>query len=184
MDVILNDQRVSPTTIPLGISKESNPAVDTWVEDDVHITLMAGLANRGEFNEWRAEAAGWYVLCNGRTIVAADKTELTGWGAGILPQFHSSKSRGFVGVASFTSSDPLKLPWTTTKRSLNRESSIFLRVRERMATIARPVYSFLDSLYQSKSDVTPKARKVMTNVFQSGLGEVASGGNARFSARK
>jgi len=180
VDIVLNDASVAPTAIPLGASDNYKPAVDSWEEDGVRVTLIAGLAARGESNEWRAESAGWYVLCNGRVILAADKTELTGWGAGILPQFHSSKSRGFVGIASFSSRDPLKLPWTTTKRSLNRESAVFLRVRDRMATVGRQVYAFLDSLYQSKTDVTPEERRVMTAVSQADFGQVAATGPAAF----
>ncbi|HTV49193.1 MAG TPA: ATP-binding protein [Phycisphaerae bacterium] len=184
VDIILNGMSISPTLIPLGASENFTPAVETWDEEGVHITLIAGLAARGESNEWRAEPAGWYVLCNGRVILAADKTELTGWGAGILPQFHTSVSRGFIGIASFSSRDPLKLPWTTTKRSLNREAAVFLRVRERMASIARPVYSFLNSLSQSKSEVTSDERKIMTSLSQADLGQVASVPSRSFNPEK
>ena len=184
IEIELNGIVVEPTAIPLGSAANYTPAIKTWEEDGVRISLIAGLAARGESNEWRAEVAGWYVLCNGRVILAADKSELTGWGAGILPQFHSSKSRGFVGIASFTSRDPLKLPWTTTKRSLNREAAVFLRVRDRMATVARPVYSFLDSLYQSKTDVTPEQRKVMTSLGQADLGNVALSTNSTFGVKQ
>jgi hypothetical protein len=184
VDITLNNMLVTPTPIPLGQSKDMHPAVDTWVEDGVRITLVAGLAAKGDAEEWRAELAGWYVLCNGRVIVNADKTELTGWGAGILPQFHSSKGRGFIGIASFSSKEPLKLPWTTTKRSLNRESRVFRMVRDRMATVARPVYSYLESFYKARSDYSPEERKAMTSTEQADVGEVASGPSTGFSYKK
>jgi hypothetical protein len=112
------------------------------------------------------DRAGWYVICNGRVIVAADKTSLTGWGAGILPQFHSSKGRGFVGLALFASKDPLKLPWTTTKRGLNRESPVYLRARSRMQSVARPVYTYLESLYPTGDDATNDEREAAKSLDQ------------------
>jgi hypothetical protein len=179
--ITLNGEDILPSQIPLAKDSKYKPAVDTWEEDDVSITVIAGLATRGDANEWRAEVAGWYVLCNGRVILAADKSDLTGWGAGILPQFHSSKSRGFIGIASFVSTFPLKLPWTTTKRSLNSESGIFIRVRDRMATVARPVFSFLDKLYSSRSDFSPEERQLMKDVEQADVDAVATQGPSDFS---
>jgi hypothetical protein len=114
----------------------------------VTCTLLATLAPP---TKRKLESAGWYVICNGRIVLAADKTEVTGWGAAVLPTFQP-KFRPFVGVALFLSDDASLLPWTTSKRGLNRESILFQEVRGRMAGIAKPVLSFLNDLYPSRSD--------------------------------
>ena len=54
-----------------------------------------------------------------------------------------------MGLASFESDDPLKLPWTTTKRDINRESGVFIRARNLMATMSKPILTFLNSQYPS-----------------------------------
>ena len=163
--ITVNDVSIEPIHVPVGISPSYVPANDFYTDDGVSVRLRAGLAPRGPRGEWQMERAGWYVLCNGRLVVAADKTSLTGWGAGILPQFHSSKGRGFVGLALFTSDNPLKLPWTTTKRGLNRESPVYLRARNKMQSVARPVYSYLESLYPS-DDATGEEREAAKGVSQ------------------
>ncbi len=165
----VNDLSVEPSDIPLGSSQEYNLSSESWDDDGVHVHLVAGLAAPAPDGSWRMEKAGWYVLCNGRVTVSADKSELTGWGAGILPQFHSSKGRGFVGIALFYSDDPLKLPWTTTKRGLNSESPVYLRARNRMQSVARPVYSYLESLYKSQGEVTPEERSAAKEVTQADI---------------
>ena len=150
--VTLNGTPVEGKPIPIGHSEEIHPGQRHLDEDGVHVELLVGLAPRKDGVKWRTEQAGWYVLCNGRAVVFADKTELTGWGAG-GPQF-AAKYRGFVGVAFFFSDDPSSLPWTTTKRGLNRESRIFQLARNEMKSAARPVLRFLNDMYPS--DVKPE----------------------------
>lgn len=53
---------------------------------------------------------GWTVVCNDRAIVVSDQTWKTGWEAKFHAEFY-----GFVGMVSFDSKDPGKLPWDTTK---------------------------------------------------------------------
>jgi hypothetical protein len=141
-------EKIKPMQIPFGASKEITPAFKELNCDGVTIHLFASLAKRDARNEWPAEQAGWYVACNGRLVVAADKTDLTGWGVS-LPEFHTGKYRGFVGLALFSSDDPLKLPWTTKKSGLNRESLVFQRVRHEMVAVSRPIISFLNKMYPS-----------------------------------
>ena len=91
--------------VPFGGSKEIEPGISKLEQEGVKVTLLASLAPKEKRTH---ELAGWYVLCNGRVVVSADKTDLTGWGVG-LPAFHS-KYRGFAGVALFVSEDPDRLP--------------------------------------------------------------------------
>ncbi len=149
LKVTLNGYEVKPLPIPLARSENVNIAKEEFQNDDVTVTLYAGLAARDAKGEWRASEAGWYAACNGRLVVSADKTDLTGWGKGPSPMF-VPKYRGFVGVIFFYSQNTLSLPWTTMKRGLNRESMVFQKARGRMANLARPVLRFLDEMYSTK----------------------------------
>jgi hypothetical protein len=72
------------------------------------------------------ERFGWYVACNGRVVVAGDKTSLTGWGTEDWPMWHRQYS-GFLGVMFFTSVDAAALPLTTTKRNVDSSSGVYRR---------------------------------------------------------
>jgi hypothetical protein len=82
-----------------------------------------------------------------------------------MPAFHS-KYRGFVGLALFTSDDPALLPWTTSKRGLNREALVFQLARNRMTSVGKPVISFLNDMYPSDMAEHPPERIVAERVVQ------------------
>ena len=144
--VCFNGRVIDPQDIPISRSAEITPSVRKESFDDkVTVTIVVGL-QRPEGTDWKGSSAGWYIICNGRVVVSADRTGLTGWGTRPLPSFQP-KHRGFIGVALFMSEDPDALPWTTTKRGVNAEAPVFQFIRERMMTDARPVISFLDQRY-------------------------------------
>jgi hypothetical protein len=161
--VTLNDYVIEPIDLQFGKSDEMKPANKTITVKNVSVQLMAGISDRSEENQWGAEQAGWYIACNGRLVVVADKTELTGWGGGALPQYHS-KFRRFLGIALFQSADPMLLPWRTTKRGLNQESLVFQKVRNDMRLVTRDVITFLDKLYQSEPAESLAERHIVEKV--------------------
>jgi len=174
---------VEPLTVPLGESSEVNAGVDEFAKGGVKVTLLTSLAPRDDQGEWLQDKAGWYVFCNGRLVVAADKSDLTGWGIPPLPAWHS-KYRGFVGMALFQSDDPLALPWTTTKRDLNRESPIYQYARERMAILARPVMTFLNRMYPSEPQEVPADRRIADRVKPISISQVAARKSGPFVAKQ
>ena len=87
---------------------------------------------------------GWYVACNGRIVLAGDKTVVSGWGTTNWPQWHRQYS-GFLGIVLFTSADASVLPLTTTKRSVDLSSEIFLRARGRMRDVSKQWISYTNS---------------------------------------
>lgn len=96
--------------------------------------------------------AGWYVICNGRVILEADRTEITGWGlaeeaAGrvYMPSFHNQFAR-FRGIISFDSEDSSRVPWNTTKNGVDQDSSVWQATFQRMMEMMRPVIDFLNEL--------------------------------------
>ena len=128
--VELNGTEVPPNDIPITDSADVSASIMRTHFEGVDMVIVAGLqALQG--GEWRGSTAGWYIVCNGRVVVFADRTSLSGWGAGVLPGFQP-KHRGFIGVALFMSSDPETLPWTTTKRGVNAESPVFQYAKEFM----------------------------------------------------
>lgn len=171
--VKLNDQVVKPFEIPIGESQDVTPAHDEFQDDGVKVRLFASLSAQP-----KAETAGWYVLCNGRVVVHADKTELTGWSSG-LQQFHTKFVR-FLGLAFFQSKNPLLLPWTTTKRGLNRESSVYQKARNRMVGVSSPILKFLSRMYPTDLVEEPKERKVAEGIKPADLRKVASQATSQF----
>ena len=174
--VRLNGSLVTPRQIPVGESRDVKPAKETLITDfeegKVKATVIASLAARDRDNKWTAATAGWYVLCNARVVLSADRSELTGWGVG-MPAFHSKYS-GFVGVVFFHSQDPHLLPWTTTKRNLNRESIAFQKTRNLMIAAARPVISFLNEMYPSEIPEESQERKIADQVKHADLRTIAA----------
>ena len=180
VSVSLNTKRIEATTIPVGSSEQLGVGKREFSADGVTVELLTGLQPRVD-SRWEMETAGWYVLCNGRVVVFADKTELTGWGS-VGPQFNP-KHRGFVGVAFFFSEDPSSLPWTTTKRGLNRESKVFQLARREMVAAAKPVLTFLNKMYPSEAPLSEvQERKLADTVRAMPLQELASASDRPFQA--
>lgn len=165
LTVELNGENILSAPLPIGASDEIQPAHKACRMDSVSLELFAGLARRVD-GRWSSERAGWYVLCNGRVVVFADRGKLTGWGS-VGPAFQP-KHRGFVGIAFFFSEEPTALPWTTTKRGLNAESRVYQLARKEMTLIARPVLNFLNDMYPSE-DLEEIAERELADR----LGEIA-----------
>lgn len=103
--------------------------------------------------------AGWYIFCNGRMVLEADQTHLTGWGEGQgtrIPKYHNQYSR-FRGFVFFDSDDAGKLPWNTTKTGVDIDSTVYKSVRSTMLIMMRPVIDFLNQLDTEKDtpDLVP-----------------------------
>jgi hypothetical protein len=83
----------------------------------VSVRLYAGVARSDP------QEAGWYVYCNGRQILGADQTSVTGWGWNTektIPKYHN-RFPMFRGYAFFESDDASILPWTTTKTGVDHD---------------------------------------------------------------
>ena len=108
----------------------------------VDVLIIAGVSPHDD-----RRRHGWYVFCNGRMVLDADKTEVTGWVGGRgLPKWHT-KFGHFVGYLYFRSDDVHKLPWRTTKQGVVPDSAVYQRALAEMQVQARPVLGFLSKLY-------------------------------------
>ncbi len=131
----------------------------------VKVKIYAGVS------ESRPSAAGWYVYCNGRSILEADQTMTTGWGAGeetTIPKYHNQFAR-FRGYVFFDCDDAERLPWNTTKTGVDVDARLFRSVRQKMITMMRPVIDFLNRLDAEKSP------EVQSTPLTDGIEEAQSG---------
>lgn len=115
-------------------------------EDLVKIKIYVGVGHSSP------REAGWYVICNGRVILEADRRAITGWGSVedhsnsiVVPSYHNQFAR-FRGIVSFDSNDSSLIPWNTTKTDVDQDSPIWRQAYARMIEMMRPVITFLNEL--------------------------------------
>jgi Histidine kinase-, DNA gyrase B-, and HSP90-like ATPase len=141
VDITVNGSKVEREPLEVG----SNYSTQKFKLGKVSCNIRAGIAGRtGE--QFRDRNAGWFVFCNGRAVLFADKSPTTGWAGAGLPIFQP-KHRPFLGIVFFVSPDPEALPWTTTKAAVNEESSVWQEAKSRMVVAGRVVTNFLDKRY-------------------------------------
>jgi Histidine kinase-, DNA gyrase B-, and HSP90-like ATPase len=106
---------------------------------------------------------GWYIYCNGRQVLRADRTKLTGWDSKIEESIELDESNGsittpkphnqfarFRGYVYFESKDASLLPWNTSKSGINDNSEAYQYVRLQMIKALRQVINFLNQLDAEK----------------------------------
>ena len=134
------------TSDPLKLLQSSDiiPAfrsLEIMEDPTIYVRLYAGLATESETR------AGWNVSCNGRLVLEADQTAVTGWGEGAsslhLPKYHPQFAR-FRGAVLFECDDASKLPWNTTKTGIDQDSPVYQYVRNQMIDVARPVFTYIN----------------------------------------
>src|SRR3989344_6111994 len=141
IDINVNNIEIKKESFEIG----GNYASEKFKSGKVSCNITAGIAaTTGEM--FREKNAGWFVFCNGRAVLFADKSHLTGWSGSGLPIFQP-KHRPFLGTVFFVSPDPEALPWTTTKASVNEENAVWQEAKRHMITVGRVIVGFLDKRY-------------------------------------
>jgi hypothetical protein len=142
LTIKVNGRKVKAFEFSLLHSKKLRPFHADFKLRDVTIKIIAGMAARpsdsidpDEEGE-KEDRSGWYVLCNDRMVVAADKSDLTGWGYGGRNRWHP-QYRGFVGIILFSAKAADDLPLTTTKRSIDKDHEIYRLALARMIELTR-----------------------------------------------
>lgn len=146
LQVTLNGAPVAGWAIELRQSDDFIPMrIDYQDEvdgDSVSIEIIGGMAApppesiEPDENEEGDRRFGWYVVCNGRIVLAADKSSVTGWGTEEWPQWHYQYA-GFIGIILFTAAKAAALPLTTTKRSVDTSSEVYRRARPQMREVSK-----------------------------------------------
>lgn len=117
----------------------------------VKVRLFCGLG-KSDIKKHSRKEAGWYIFCNGRLLLDADKTSLTVWGEedeSSIPAFHPQYNL-FRGFAYFSADNVSDLPWNTTKTGVDTDSAIYRAVKLEMINLSRPVIDFLNKLKEER----------------------------------
>ncbi|MBW0366144.1 ATP-binding protein [Ensifer adhaerens] len=157
LEIRFNGEALSATNLELLVGNVV-PAVETFThkveEDDtvydVDVRIVAGVGSSNP------STAGWYVVCNGRVVLAADRSEVTGWGLATeqvvaMPKFHNQFAR-FRGVAYFDCTNAAHLPWNTTKTGLDADIAVWRLALQKMIIMARSVIDFLNEVDREQSE--------------------------------
>jgi hypothetical protein len=124
------------------------------VSEGVTVEIIGGMAapppdsSDPDVEDEGEKRFGWYIVCNGRIVLAADKTAVSGWGTEEWPQWHRQYS-GFIGIILFTAANAADLPLTTTKRSVDTSSEVYRRARPKMREVTRSWIDYTNSRKQS-----------------------------------
>lgn len=116
------------------------PALDEYSDGDVNVRIVAGLIEDladeipDDLAPEKVERFGWFIVCNNRIVLAADKSENTIWGDDGYRVWHPQYN-GFSGFVFFDSNKQSLLPWTTTKRQIDSSSPLYRRAVKRMKSI-------------------------------------------------
>jgi hypothetical protein len=144
-----NGAHLTNTELKIRAGGAFNPAIEELHFDEntdtpISVRIVAGI---GDSNP---SEAGWYIVCNGRVILSADRSEQTGWGSVAeqkegIPKYHNQYAR-FRGVVFFNCKSSYKLPWNTTKTGLDTSSGVWKSVYPKMLDHTRTAIKFLNSL--------------------------------------
>lgn len=111
--------------------------------DQIDMHLWAGLsssttddtADTDDPDGFRGtELAGWYLACNDRMLLWADRSRRTGWGEEV-PRYHPQYRR-FRGYVSLTGKSA-HMPWNTAKTDIEEDSPVWAYVRREMIKALR-----------------------------------------------
>ena len=167
--IAVNGRHLVATSLNLLFSGHLKPGVDylhfeSEGQASVEARIIAGLGDS------IPSAAGWYVVCNGRVILEADRKKETGWGiieeeTGelLIPKFHNQFAR-FRGIVTFDSTDASRVPWNTMKTDVDRESPVWQQTFVRMIEMMRPVIDFLNQLDASIQEYTSEGSALLKYV--------------------
>jgi hypothetical protein len=86
VNIMLNGSQIEKELFEIG----SNYASEKFKSGKVSCNITAGIAaTTGE--QFRDKNAGWFVFCNGRAVLFADKSTMTGWAGAGLPIFRLTR---------------------------------------------------------------------------------------------
>jgi hypothetical protein len=128
---------------------------------NISVQVVAGIAasegkrdaarDEGQATDFRSAGdAGWWLFCNDRLLLYADRTSLTGWGdagAAYHPQY-----RRFRGYVYLTAANTALLPWNTTKTGIDADSRVWRQVRTLMTSALVEVQAVINRLKNEREE--------------------------------
>ena len=175
LQIKVNRKPISSAQIELRESDEFLPVRYEYVDrpngHDVSVEIIGGMAAPPPEGSEPDETVdgdkrfGWYVACNGRIVLAADKSTVSGWGTPDWPQWHRQYS-GFVGFVFFSSPNAAALPLTTTKRSVDVTSEVYLRARQKMRNVSKEWIAYTNARKFRLDEAKEKEEKAVPVAVQ------------------
>lgn len=147
--ISINDESLHRKDINIIYDDVCKPYVFIGEKDNVNFKVIAGLGEVGY-----PALSGWYIYCNDRLVLEADKTEITGWGTMSIPQWHINYVM-FKGIVFINSAETFNLPLTTTKKGIDATSEIYKVILSKMREGMLSVFPFLKqiaSMVESPND--------------------------------
>ncbi len=176
--ISINGIAVKAFSVPIAQPQKGKTSYEEFLHDGVKVRILATLASQDKERPTK-ENSGWYIACNGRLILVADTSEKTGWGVKPTPIW-VPKFTSFIGFVFFESKDALSLPWTTTKRGVNRESAVYRKAISRMAVLSRPILSFCNRKYGPDEDPEPVEREIAKQMKPTTIGQLVNKAGSAF----
>ncbi|HEV7400354.1 MAG TPA: ATP-binding protein [Solirubrobacterales bacterium] len=173
LEIKVNDSALVPRPPTLLSSDSLGPISYTEELDDgegntVQMRISAGLAAVEEGDEeidtddpelfTGADAAGWYIFCNGRALLFADRGRLTGWGEE-SPRFHP-QFRSFRGYV-YLSGDSSMMPWNTAKTDVDEDSEIWVQTRKHIVKALRKAITVMNRIKREVNQRPPEDRPLV-----------------------
>ena len=153
--ISINGEAVKGHQYAVKAGEEFQPFRKTYEDEDgVQVDILAGMAapppdSNEPSNRVETSYYGWFVFCNDRVVLAANKTDRTVWGDEEFAIWHPQYN-GFMGMVLFHGSDPNRLPWTTTKRDVDESSPLYRRAIKEMKAATQP---WIEYTNQRKTDL-------------------------------
>lgn len=120
-------------------------------------------------SEDKGDEGGWYIFCNERLILGPDTTEVTGWKGGKsqggkegkeMPKYHDQYFR-FRGYVFFNADDSSKLPWTTSKTGIDKDSPEYIFTKTQMVLMAKQVKPLMDEIKKERERENPTSERLL-----------------------
>lgn len=149
LNITINGTKIEGSFLSIISSGNVMPYKYTFESNNITVMILAGISA-----ETDPDKAGWYIYCNSREILSADKSSLTTWKddkdvEGIKYHNDYASFRGFV---FFTSKYPEMLPWNTSKTGIDNSSIIYKETRPHMIDAFKAITSELKKLAKLEED--------------------------------
>ena len=144
LSIKVNNDIISRSDITMLEAKNLQPLFIEKNISDVKVQVFAGIG------DYSPDKAGWYIFCNDRMVLEADKSYVTGWKTtgqdeGSIVKYHNDYAM-FRGAIFFDADDSKKLPMTTTKTGIDSDHVVFKSTRPIMLTAMKQVVNFLKKI--------------------------------------
>lgn len=158
LSININNVKIESDFIKLINNRSVRPYKYSFSNKEIDVIIIAGLSPEPEPAE-----AGWYIYCNNREIVSANKTSLTTWKDrdGVESVKYHNDYATFRGFVFFNSKLPNLLPWNTSKTGIDSSADIYHIARQHMFDAFKTVTGELKNLYKKDEELRSEIQSAL-----------------------